>query len=174
MVRVEELLDLLNTLIFSSMENTITTSKTTLQSIVTFLEFTQAKETLLRTRNRLIQGAHELRNLRQYYELVLFHSPIFEDDEADLDQQPTQQELSKIAPYLSVDKVQLPLSNPIIRPWEEIINNKHITSVRYENDVTFPNPEYTKLIQFQSAILLQESLYSPAPVQEKIMLCQHC
>jgi hypothetical protein len=46
--------------------------------------------------------------------------------------------------------------------------------IGYEKDVTFHNPDYTKPIQFQSVGLLQESSHSPAPVQEQILICQHC
>jgi hypothetical protein len=72
------------------------------------------------------------------------------------------------------EQVQLSLSKPIIRPWEEIRDNKHITCIGYEKEVTFHIPDYTKPIQFQSVGLLQESSYSPAPVQEQIPKCQHC
>jgi len=69
---------------------------------------------------------------------------------------------------------QLPLSQKIIRPWEEIRKNKHRTNIGYEKDVTFNNPYYTNPIQFQSARLLQDISYSHASVQEKIQKFQHC
>jgi hypothetical protein len=75
---------------------------------------------------------------------------------------------------MNEDEVQLPLSKPIIRPWEEIRNNKHITDIRYEKEVTFHILDYTKPIQFQSVGLLQEGPYSSAPIQEQIPKCQHC
>jgi hypothetical protein len=83
MARVEELLELLNTLILSSVDNTVTIDKTTLQSVVTCLQVSQAKVTLLQTQTRLLHDALERKNLRQHYELVLVQNPIFEDDEDD-------------------------------------------------------------------------------------------
>jgi hypothetical protein len=44
------------------------------------------------------------------------------------------------------EHVQLSLSKPIIRAWEEIRENKHITCIRYEKEVTFHILEYTKPI----------------------------
>jgi hypothetical protein len=49
MDRIEELLGLLNTLIFSTHDNIVTTDKETLQSVVTCLEDSQAKVELLQT-----------------------------------------------------------------------------------------------------------------------------
>jgi hypothetical protein len=102
----------------------------------------------------------------------------FDDDS---DQQPMQEQLSEPTSNTSADEdevvceqVQLSLCKPIIRPWEEIKDNKHRTSIGYEKEVTFHIPDYTKPIQFQSVGFLQESLYSPAPVQDKIPKCQHC
>jgi hypothetical protein len=151
MARVEELLELLNTLILSSMDNTVTIDKTTLHSIVTCLHVSQAKVGLLQTQNQLLHDALEQKNLRQHSKLVLVQNPIFEDDEDDVvcsDQQPAQQQLNETAPNSSTDDVQLSLSKPVIRPWEEIRHNKHRTGIRYEKDVTFHIPDYTKPIQF--------------------------
>jgi hypothetical protein len=49
MALVDELLDLMKTLMLSSMDNTITIDKTTLQSIVTCWQVWQDKEALLQT-----------------------------------------------------------------------------------------------------------------------------
>jgi hypothetical protein len=113
--------------------------------------------------------------MRQHSELVLVQNPLFKADEDDVaysDQQPTQQQFSETTPDSSTNKDQLPLSKQIIRPREEIRHKKHKTSLGYEKDVTFHNPDYTKPIQFQSVGLLQES--SHAPVQEQTSICQHC
>jgi hypothetical protein len=50
---------------------------------VTCLEVSQANTTLLQTQNRLLHNAIERKNLRQHYELVLVHNPLFKDDEED-------------------------------------------------------------------------------------------
>jgi hypothetical protein len=89
------------------------------------------------------------------HEYVVFNPYSGNDDDVDSNKQPVQQQLSEPTPYSSTNEDQIPLSKPVIRPLEEIRNNKHITSIEYEKDVTFQNPDYTKLIQFQSVGLLQ-------------------
>jgi hypothetical protein len=74
--RVEELLELLNTIILSSLDNTVTTNKTTLQIVVTCLQVSQAKVALLQTHNRLLHDALERKNLR-HSELVLVQNNCF-------------------------------------------------------------------------------------------------
>jgi hypothetical protein len=175
MARVVELLELLNTLILSSVGNTVRIDKTTLQLVVTCLHVSQAKATLLQTQTRLLHDALERKN-RQHYELVLVQNNCLfkEDDDVDSDQQPEQQQLNETMPDSSTYGVQLFLSKWIIRPWEEIKNNRHKTGIGYGNDVNFHNLDYTKPIQFQSVALQQESSHSSAPVQEQIQKCQHC
>jgi hypothetical protein len=72
------------------------------------------------------------------------------------------------------EQVQLSLSNPIIRPWEEIKDNNHRAGIGYEKEVNFHIPYYTKPILFQSDGVIQEISYSPTPTQEHIPKCQHC
>jgi hypothetical protein len=175
MARVEELLELLNTLILSSVDNKITIDKENLQSVVTYLHVMQTKEGLLQTQTHLLHDALVRQNLRQHFEHVLVQNPLFkdeEDDEVDSDQQSTQGPHNEPTPDSST--YQLPLSNRISIPWEEIIHNKHRTNIGYEKDVIFHNLDYTKPIKFQSVGLLQDSSHSLSPVQDKILICQHC
>jgi hypothetical protein len=160
----------------------VTTDKETLQYVLTCLQASQAKVELLQIQTQLLHDELQRKNI-QHSELVLVQkNPLFDDDDDDdSDQQPVQEQLSEPTSYTSADEdevvheqVQLSLSKPIIRPWEEIRDNKHITCIRYEKEVTFHILDYTKPIQFQSVGFLQESSYSPAPVQEKIPKCQHC
>jgi hypothetical protein len=137
------------------------------------LQVLHAKATLLQTQTCLVHDALELKNLQQLSEPVLVQNPIFEDD-VDSDQQSAHEPLIQKTPDSIREKDQLPLSKWIIRPWEEIRKNKYRTCIGYEKDVTFHNPDCTKPIQFQSAGLLQESSDSLAPVQEQILICQHC
>jgi hypothetical protein len=77
--------------------------------------------------------------------------------------------------YLAcMNKFMLSLSKPIIRPWEEIGDNKHRTGIIYEKEVTFHISDYIKPIQFQSVEFLQEVSTSPIPIQDRIPKCQHC
>jgi hypothetical protein len=74
--------------------------------------------------------------------------------------------LSEPSPYSNTNDIQLSLSKHIIRPWEEIINNKNITDIRYEKEVTLHILDYTKSIEFQIVGMLKESSHSPILVQE--------
>jgi hypothetical protein len=119
MAQIEELLELLNTLILYSVDNTITIEKTTLQSVVTCLQFSQAKVALLQTQTRLFHDALERKNLRQHFELALVQNPLFkddEDDDFDSDQQLVHGKLIETTPDSRAEKDQLPLSKPIIKP----------------------------------------------------------
>jgi hypothetical protein len=115
---------------------------------VTCLQVTQAKAALLQTWTRLLHDALERKHLRQHYELVLVQNNCLfeEDNDVDSYQQPAKRQLSEIAPDSSTDDVQLSLPKQIIRPWEEIKNNKHRTSIGYEKGVTFHISDYTKPI----------------------------
>jgi len=82
------------------------------------------------------------------------------------------------------------LPKPIIRPWEQLVHNKHRTGLGYDKDLSFHIPDYSKPIQFQSAGFIHDS--SPAPhnssasavpysaplpqqqQQQQIVKCQHC
>jgi len=86
-------------------------------------------------------------------------------------------------------KIQPTLPKPIIRPWEELVHNKHKIGLEYERKVSFHIPDYSKPIQFQSVGFLQEGSSSPAlhdcsplavpysaPLpqqQQQTMKCQH-
>jgi hypothetical protein len=114
MARVEELLELLNTLILSSMDNTIPTEKTTLQFVVTCLQISQEKAILLQTQTRLLHDALERKNLRQHSELVLVLNLIFEDDEdddVDSNQETTQEPLTETTPDSSREKTNFLIPN---------------------------------------------------------------
>ena len=72
------------------------------------------------------------------------------------------------------------LLKPIIKPWEELVHNKHKTGLGYDKDVSFHIPDYTNPIIFQSVGFLYDS--SPAvvpdpvllPQQQQIVKFQHC
>ena len=84
---------------------------------------------------------------------------------------------------------QSALPKPIIKPWEQLVHNKHKTGLGYDKDLSFHIPDYAKPIQFQSAGFIHDS--SPAPYdssapavpdsaplpqqqQQQIVKCQHC
>jgi hypothetical protein len=64
-----------------------------------------------------------------------------------------QEKLSESTSYTSAnedevvhEQVQLFISNPINKPWEEIIDNTHIIGIGYENEVIFHISYYIKPI----------------------------
>ena len=62
------------------------------------------------------------------------------------------------------------LPKPIIKPWEELVHNKHRIGLGYEKDVSFHIPDYLKPIQFQSVGFLHDSSPSasaPLPQQQQ-------
>jgi hypothetical protein len=131
------------------------------------LQISQAKVKSLQTRTWLLHDALERKNIRHSELVLVQNNHIFEDDDDDDPyQQPIQKQLNEPALDMNANEIQLPLSKPIIRPWEEIKNNKHIIGIGYEKEVTFHIPDYTKPIKFQSVGLLREGSYSPAPIQE--------
>jgi hypothetical protein len=85
-----------------------------------------------------------------------------------------QQHTINPLPHILKQQVQNTLSNPIIRPWEEIIYNKNRTGLGYDKEVTFHIPDYSKPIQFHSVGFLQEISTSPVPIQHQNDKCKHC
>jgi hypothetical protein len=123
----------------------------------------------------------EIQQKNHHFELVLVQNNSLFEFENDSYQQPTHDQISDATSEADSNEdevfhkqVPLALSKPIIRPWEEIMNNKHITGLGYKMEVTYHILDYTKPIHFQSAGFLQESSYSPTLVQENIPKCQHC
>jgi DNA-directed RNA polymerase specialized sigma54-like protein len=116
-------------------------NKENIQSILTCLEVSQAKVELLQTWTQLLHDELKRKNL-QHFELVFVqNNPLLnvDDDDDDPDQQPMQENISEPTSYTSAyeeevvhKQVQLSLSKPIIRPWEEIKDNKHRTCIGYE------------------------------------------
>jgi len=99
-----------------------------------------------------LNDALEWKNLRHCELVIVQNNPIFEDDDGDDDpyQHPLQKKLSEPTSNISADEFHLSLSKPIIKPWEEIRNNKHRIGIGYEKEFTFHIPNYTKPIEFKS------------------------
>ena len=71
---------------------------------------------------------------------------------------------SNKATVVHVDaETQSALPKPIIRPWEQLVHNKHRTGLGYDNDLSFHIPDYAKPIQFQSAGFIHDSSHSAVP-----------
>jgi hypothetical protein len=105
-----ELLELLNTLINTTEDNTMILSKETLQSVLTCLQVTQDKVRLLQSLSQLLNDEiRELKNQQpvKCFELVfVHHNPIYDDDDDDDDdQQSLKEKLNKITPDADKDEV---------------------------------------------------------------------
>ena len=95
---------------------------------------------------------------------------------------------NEVAELHTNTKIQPTLPKPIIRPWEELVHNKHRNGHGYDKDMSFHIPNYSKPIQFQSAGFIHDSSLVPhdssplavsdsAPLlqqQQQIVKCQHC
>ena len=69
--------------------------------------------------------------------------------------------LNKVAIVHADAETQSALPKPIIKPWEQLVHNKHRIGLGYDKDLSFHIPDYAKPIQFQSARFIHDS--SPAP-----------
>jgi hypothetical protein len=99
MERSHELLELLNTLINTIEDNIVILNKTTLQSVLTCLQVTQAKVILLQEQSHLLND--KLINLKnqqpmKYSELFFVqNNPLYDDDDDDFDQQSVKEQICK-------------------------------------------------------------------------------
>jgi hypothetical protein len=121
----------------------VTIDKATLEFVLTCLQASPAKAELLQIKTQLHHDQLQQKNFQHFEVVLVQNNPLF-DDEDDSDQQPMQAQLSETTPDTSGDEdevvheqVQLSLSKPIDRPWEEIRVNKHRTRIGYEKEVTF-------------------------------------
>ena len=179
MARINNLLELLRALIASTVESTININKDTLSKIHTCLQNEHEKIDFLQLESQFQQ--EELQQQSHHYELVSVQK---------IERDPHQQEEYKVevgshsvlisGVDVHADATAQPaLLKPIIRPWEEVVHNKHKTGLGYDKDVSFHIPDYTKPIIFQSAKFLYDSspaaVPDPAPQQQhQIVKCQHC
>jgi len=60
-------------------------------------------------------------------------------------------------------EIQRSLPKPIIRPWKELVNNKHKIGLGYDKDVSFHIPDYSKPVQFHSVGFIHDSSPSVVP-----------
>ena len=84
MERSLELLELLKTLIISTKNNTVVLNKSTLQSVVTCLQVSQAKFQLLQAQSQLLKdeicNLKNQESMKQSEQVLLHHNPLFDDD----------------------------------------------------------------------------------------------
>ena len=87
MERSLELLELLKTLIISTKNNAVVLNKSTLQSVVTCLQVSQAKFQLLQAQSQLLKdeicNLKNQESMKQFEQVLLHHNPLFHDEDDD-------------------------------------------------------------------------------------------
>ena len=188
MARISEVLEFMKTLIQSTVDDTLKISKGSLSEIRTCLQYAQEKIDFLQLESQLQQ--EELHQNRHHSE------PVFVQN---IETTTHQQHVNNVTVHSNKAAVehadaetQSALPKPIIRPWEQLVHNKHRTGLGYDKDLSFHIPDYAKPIQFQSAGFIYDS--SPAPhdssalavpdsaplpqqqqqQKQQIVKCQHC
>ena len=141
MAKLERILELLRTLIVSTADNTINISKSTIADIHVYkmhknrLSFCSLNLSYRKRSYRSIDiilnlyfvrkilstetGSHKLPKTNQINEVKVDSMTI-----------------SRVDFHVNVN-VQVPPPKPIIKPWEELVHNKHRTGLGYEKDVSF-------------------------------------
>ena len=141
-----QLLNILHSLIISSDEDMVHVSKETLANISRHLQQTHETIEFLQLESQLqrieLQENNDTFKYLNHPDNKSLHHP---DDK------------SFIQPASSVAAVPDPISSkPIIRPWEEIQNNKNRRGLGYvQDDANLHIPNYSKPIQFVSAGFLE-------------------
>ena len=120
MDRTDELLDILNLLILTSIDNTITIDKATLIDVLTCLQYSQ--DTIEILQNQLQHDQSKKRN--QHYELVLVQKNLLFEFGYDSYQLSVQDQFNETMTYVEYkghhEHVQHNLSKLDIQPWEEV------------------------------------------------------
>ena len=90
MERSLELLELLDTLIFTTTNNSVILNKSTIQSVVTCLQVSQAKVQLLQAQSQLLNdeicNLKNQESMKQSEQVRLHHNLLFDDEDDDYNQ----------------------------------------------------------------------------------------
>ena len=148
MVKLEIILELLRTLIVSTTDGTVKISKYTLFDIQSYLHNAQEKIESLQLESQLQQA--ELQQWSHHSEPVSVqkierdsHKQQVINVVVDSHSVPS----SKANLYVDAEAHASP-PKPIIRPWEELVHNKHKTGLGYDKELSFHILDYSKPIKF--------------------------
>ena len=144
MARLEDALKLLNILIHSTVDEMVKVNKETLFDIQTSLQTAHENIEFLQLETKLQQ--EELQQWSHHSEPVSV-----QNNEADSHKQQVNNvtvHSDKAASVHADAEIQSALPKPIIRPWEQLVHNKHRTGLGYDKDLSFHIPDYAKPIQF--------------------------
>ena len=141
MDRIDDVLKLLNNLILSTVDEMVKINKTSLSNIKICLQNAHENIEFLQLETKLQQ--EELKQRSHHSE------PVFV--------QKIETDSHKAARLHADAETQSALPKPIIRPWEQLVHNKHRTGLGYDKDLSFHIPDYAKPIQFQSVRFIHDS-----------------
>ena len=161
MAKLERILELLRTLIMSTANSTVKINKSSLSDIQTCLQYAQEKIEILQLESQLQQEELQQRSHHSEPVSVQNNEADSHKQQVNIVQVHSDPVPNKAAKLHADAEVQLALPKPIIRPWEQLVHNKHRTGLGYDKDLSFHIPDYAKPIQFQSAGFIYDS--SPAP-----------
>ena len=192
MARLEDALKLLNILIHSTVDEMVKVNKETLFDIQTSLQTAHENIEFLQLETKLQQ--EELQQWSHHSEPVSVQK-IETDSHKQRDYNVTvgSDLIPNKATIVHADaETQSALPKPIIRPWEQLVHNKHKTGLGYDKDLSFHIPDYANPIQFQSAGFIHDSSLAPhdssppavpdsTPLphqqqqqKQQFVKCQHC
>ena len=166
MAKINEALVLLNDLIHSNVDDMIKMSKDALCNIQSCSLYAHEKIEFLQLESQLQQD--ELQQKSHHSEPVSVQKIVKDSHQKKEDKVADDSHWVHCtrADLHAYAATQPALPKPIIRPWEELVHNKHRTGLGYDKDVTFHIPDYTKPIKFQSAGFMYDS--SPAAVPNPV------
>src|ERR1700733_5967802 len=157
MARLEDALKLLNILIYSTVDELVKVNKEILFDIQTSLQTAHENIEFLQLETKLQQ--EELHQWSHLSEPVSVQK--IETDSHKQQINNVTVHSNKAAVVNADAETQSALPNPIIRPWEQLVHNKHRTGLGYDKDLSFHIPDYAKPIQFQSAGFIHDSSHAP-------------
>ena len=143
MDQIDDSLKLLNTLMHSTIDEMVEISKSTLMDIKICLQNAHEKIEFLQLESQLQQ--EELKQKSHHSEPVSIQN---------IEKDSHQQQEYKVVDdshsvpctreYLHADAVaQSALPKPIVRPWENLVHNKHKIVLGYDKELSFHIPNYS-------------------------------
>ena len=136
MDRMGIVLELLNTLIHSTMDNTIMIDKAIVANIQICLKNVQENIEFLQLESQLQQEELKQRS----------HSEPVSVQKIETDSHKQKVNNVPAAIVQANAETQSALPKPIIRPWEQLVHNKHKIGLGYDKDLSFHIPDYAKPI----------------------------
>ena len=133
MERSLELLELLNTLIITTTNNTVILNKTTLQLVVTCLQVSQEKVQLLQAQSQLLNdeicNLKNQESMKQYQQVLLHHNPLFDDDNDDYNQHSSKNQFSELTSEKNEDK-----DEPTVHAFSFEFNEENISKIQQHGE----------------------------------------